>query len=92
MPKYLIERDFPGAGRMSGDELCAASQKSVEVLSEMAPRAQWVHSYVTDDKMFCIYVADDPESIREHALKGGFPVTAIHRVRNIIDPTTADSA
>jgi len=92
MPKYVIERDLPGAGQLSGDELCAVSQKSVEVLSTMAPRAQWLQSYVTDDKLFCVYLADDPETVREHAAKGGFPVTAVHRVRNIIDPSTAEVA
>ena len=92
MPKYVIERDLPGAGQLSGDELCAVSQQSVEVLATMAPRAQWLQSYVTDDKLFCVYLADDPETVREHAAKGGFPVTAVHRVRNIIDPSTAEVA
>lgn len=90
MPKYVIERDLPGAGQLTCDELNAVSKKSVEVLSTMAPRAQWLHSYVTDDKLFCVYIADDPEAVREHATKGGFPVTAVHRVCNTIDPTTAE--
>lgn len=90
MPKYLIERELPGAGELSGDELQAISQKSVEVLAGMAPRAQWLQSYVTDDHIFCIYLADDPEAVREHARCGGFPVTNIHRVRTMIDATTAE--
>jgi hypothetical protein len=92
MPKYVIERDIPGLGNLSGGELCEVSKKSVNVLSTMAPRAQWLHSYVTDDKMFCVYLADDPEAVREHATKGGFPVSAVHRVRDIIDPTTAEAS
>ena len=91
MPKYVIERDLPGAGKLTEAELTAVSAKSVEVLATMAPRAQWLQSYVTDDKLFCVYVADDPEAVREHAAKGGFPVTAVHRVSSIIDPTTAES-
>ena len=92
MPKYVIERDLQGAGQLSAGELCAVSAKSVEVLATMPDRAQWLQSYVTDDKLFCVYIADDPEAIREHASKGGFPVTAIHRVTSVIDPTTADAA
>jgi hypothetical protein len=91
MPKYLIERELPGAGQLSGDELQAISRKSVEVLAGMAPRAQWVQSYVTDDHIFCVYLADDPEAVREHAAAGGFPVTAIRRVHDVIDPITADA-
>jgi hypothetical protein len=90
MPKYVIERELPGAGQLGGDELQAISQKSNEVLAAMAPRAQWLHSYVADDRLFCLYIADDPESIREHARCGGFPVTAIHQVHRVIDPTTAE--
>lgn len=90
MPKYVIERELAGAGRLTSDELCAVSQKSNDVLATMAPRAQWLQSYVADDKLFCIYVADDPEAIREHATAGGFPVTAIHRVSAVIDPTTGE--
>jgi hypothetical protein len=90
VPKYVIERDLPGAGDLSRDELHAISRKSNEVLATMAPRAQWLQTYVTDDKLFCIYVADDPEAIREHAAKGGFPVTAVHRVDHVIDPTTGE--
>ena len=92
MPKYVIEHDLPGAGQLTNSELAGISKKSVEVLTAMAPRAQWVHSYVTDDKLFCVYIADDPEAIREHAAKGGFPVTAVRQVSSTIDPTTADAA
>ncbi len=89
MPKYVIERNMPGAGQMSADDLRSASQKSNEVLATMMPRAQWQQSYVTDDKLFCIYLADDPEAIREHAAKAGFPVDAVRLVSAVIDPTTA---
>src|SRR3954471_19108987 len=74
MPKYVIERDLPGAGALTDAELNAVSKTSVEVLSTMGPSIQWIQSYVTDDKLFCVYLAEDPESIREHATKGGFPV------------------
>ena len=92
MPKYVIERDLPGAGQLSGDELEAISQKSVEVLDSMAGRAQWLHTYVTDEKLFCVYIADDEEAIREHATAGGFPCNAARRVVTTIDPTTAESS
>jgi len=88
MPKYVIERNLPGAGKLSTAELAAISTKSNEVLATMAPRAQWLQSYVTDDKIFCVYVATDPETIREHARAGGFPVDAIHLVGTVIDPST----
>lgn len=91
MPKYVIERELPGAGELSADELQAISQKSVEVLAGMAPRAQWLQSYVADDRLFCVYIADDPEAVREHARTGGFPVTNIHQVRQVIDPATAEA-
>lgn len=90
MPKYIIERELPGAGALSDDDLQAISRKSVDVLAGMAPRAQWLQSYVSDDRLYCVYIADDPEAVREHARAGGFPVTAIHRVRGVIDPTTAE--
>lgn len=90
MPKYLIERELPDAGVLTNDDLQSISQKSVEVLAGMAPRAQWLQSYVLDDRLFCVYIADDPEAVREHGRRGGFPVTAIHRVRHVIDPTTAE--
>jgi hypothetical protein len=92
MPKYVIERELPGAGDLSSDELRAISQKSVEVLDAMAGRAQWLESFVTDDKLFCVYIADGEASIKEHADCGGFPCNAIHRVRTVIDPTTAETS
>ena len=88
MKKYVIERDLPSAGDLGVDELRAVSQRSNEVLATMPDRAQWQHSYVTDDKLFCVYLADGPETIREHAACGDFPISAIHRVRSTIDPTT----
>lgn len=89
MPKFVIERDLPGAGELSRAELKAISQKSVEVLAGMRGRAQWLESFVTDDKLYCVYIADGTESVREHAQAGGFPCTTVSTVRNIIDPTTA---
>jgi hypothetical protein len=91
MPKYVIERDLPGAGHLSSAELQAIAQKSNEVLSSMAGRAQWLHSYVTDDKLFCVYIADDAASVEEHAANGGFPCNNIRQVRSVIDPVTADA-
>ena len=90
MPKYVIEREIPGAGNLSSQELEAISQKSCGVLNEMGPRIQWVESYVTDDKVYCVYVAPDEQTIREHAEKGGFPANRISQVRGKIDPTTAE--
>ena len=90
MPKYVIERELPGAGNLTADELRSISQKSNEVLAGMAPRAQWQQSYVSDDRLFCVYIADDPEAVREHARCGGFPVTNVYRVSRVIDPTTAE--
>ena len=91
MPKYVIERDLPGAGTLSGEEFQAISQKSVEVLDSMAGRAQWLESYVTDDKLFCVYIAADEATVQEHANGGGFPCNAVRRVRTMIDPTTAET-
>ena len=90
MPKFVIERDLPGAGGLSADELQAISQKSVEVLDSMAGRAQWLETYVTDEKLFCVYIADDAATVEEHAKAGGFPCTNVRHVRTIIDPTTAE--
>jgi hypothetical protein len=90
MPKFVIERDLPGAGKLSPMELKGISQKSCGVLREMSPRAQWQHSYVTDDKIFCVYVADTEADVLEHAKKGGFPANNVARVRAIIDPATAE--
>ncbi len=90
MPKFVIERDIPGAGKLSAQDLHAISQKSCGVLQEMGPSIQWVHSYVTDDKVYCVYVAPDEEAVREHARRGGFPANRISQVKGIIDRTTAD--
>lgn len=90
MPKYVIEREIPGAGRMSAAELRAASQRSCGVLREMGPEIQWMQSYVTDDKLYCVYIAPNPEAVREHARRGGFPANSVAQVRTIIDPTTSE--
>ena len=90
MPKYIIERDIPGAGKLSADELQAISQKSCGILQGMGPQIQWVESQVTDDKVYCTYIAPDEQSIREHARQGEFPANQINEVRTVIDPTTAE--
>ncbi len=90
MPKFVIERDIAGAGKLSAQELRGISQKSCGVLREMGPQIQWVQSYVTDDKIYCVYVAPNEESVRKHAQQGGFPANRISRVRSVIDPTTAE--
>ena len=90
MPKYVIERDLAGAGRLSDQELRAITQKSCSVLAGMGPQIQWVQSYVTDDRIYCVYIAPNEEAVREHARQGGFPANKIVAVRRIIDPTTAD--
>ena len=90
MPKYVIERNIPGAGKLSPAELHAVSQKSCGVLNSMGPRIQWVQSYVTGDKVYCIYIAPDEATIREHARLGGFPADSISEVSAIIDPTTSE--
>jgi hypothetical protein len=92
MPKFVIERDIAGAGKLPKQELQAISQKSCSVLQSMGPQIQWVQSYVTDDKIYCVYVAPDEAAVRAHAQKGGFPANKISRVRTIIDPTTAEVA
>jgi hypothetical protein len=92
MPKYVIERAIPGAGRLSAAELQGIAAKSVAVLRELGPDVQWVQSYVTGDKVYCVYNAKDPEKIREHARCGGFPVDRIEEVKAVIDPTTAEAA
>ncbi len=91
MPKYVIEREIPGAGSMSEAQLMAISQKSCGVLSELGPQIQWIQSYVTTDKIYCVYIAPNEEVVREHARKGGFPANRISRISTIIDPTTAES-
>lgn len=90
MPRYVIEREIPGAGKLSQEELHSISQKSCAVLQEIGPQVQWVQSYVTDDKIYCIYIAPDEESVRKHAEMGGFPANSVAQVRNVIDPTTAE--
>lgn len=90
MPKFVIEREIIGAGKLPPQELQAISQKSCSVLHTMGPTIQWVQSYVTDDKIYCIYNAPDAETVRVHAQKGGFPANVVARVRSIIDPTTAE--
>jgi hypothetical protein len=90
MPKYVIEREIPGAGKLSAQELQGISQKSCGVLNEMGPQIQWVQSYVTNDKIYCVYIAPNEEMVREHAQKGGFPANRISEVKSVIDPTTAE--
>ena len=90
MPKYVIEREIPDAGMLSKDALQAISQKSCAVLSGMGPQIQWVQSYVTDDKIYCVYIAPNEEMVREHATQGGFPANRISEIRTILDPTTAE--
>ncbi len=90
MPKYVIEREIPGAGKLSPKELQAISQKSCGVLREMGPQIQWMHSYVTDDKVYCVYMAPNEDAVRKHAQQGGFPANRISRIRTVIDPTTAE--
>ena len=90
MPKYVIEREIPGAGKLSTADLHAVSQKSCSVLQNLGPQIQWVHSYVTGDKIYCIYISPNEEMIREHASQGGFPANRISEIKTIIDPTTAE--
>jgi hypothetical protein len=90
MPKYVIERAIPGAGKMTPEELKGISQTSCGVLAKMGSQIQWQHSYVTDDKIYCVYVAPNEEMVREHARQGGFPANAVSKVSSIIDPTTAE--
>ena len=89
MPKFVIEREIPGAGKMTDAEIQAVSQKSCGILQKM-PQVQWLQSYVTDDKLYCVYIAPDEEAIRQHAQQGGFPANCISAVRRIIDPTSAE--
>lgn len=90
MPKFVIEREIPGAGNLSAGDLQGISQKSCSVLRELGPSIQWVQSYVTDNKIYCVYIAPNEEMVREHASKGGFPANSISEVRTIIDPTTSE--
>jgi hypothetical protein len=90
MPKYVIEREIPEAGKFSQEQLKAISQTSCGVLKELGPQIQWLHSYVTDDKIYCVYIAPDEATVREHAQKGGFPANKVSQVRSTIDPTTSE--
>ncbi len=90
MPKFLIEREIPGAGGLSAEELQSISQKSCGVLREMGPQIQWVESYVTGDKVYCVYIAPDEAAVREHATRGGFPANRVSEIKRMIDPTTAE--
>ena len=90
MPKYVIEREIPGAGKLSPKELQAISQKSCGVLKNLGPQVQWLHSYVTQDKIYCVYIAPDENAVREHARQGGFPANKVSEIRAVIDPTTAE--
>ena len=90
MPKYVIEREIPGAGKLTADQLKGISQTSCGVISNMGPQIQWVHSYVTGDKIYCVYIAPNEEMVREHAKKGGFPANSVSEVATIIDPATAE--
>ena len=91
MPKYVIERDIPGAGKLSAEQLQAISQKSCGVLKNLGPQIQWVHSYVTADKVYCVYIAPNEDLVRKHASEGGFPANRISEVKSVIDPTTAEA-
>ncbi len=90
MPKYVIEREIPNAGKLSKDELQAISQKSCVVLRNLGPQIQWLQSYVTDDKIYCVYIAPNEKMVRDHAEQGGFPANRISEVKSVIDPTTAE--
>jgi hypothetical protein len=90
MPKFVIEREIPGAGSLSPAELHAISQKSCGVLSNLGPSIQWLHSYVTDNKIYCVYIAPNEALVREHAAQGGFPANKVSEVKSVIDPTTAE--
>ena len=91
MPKYVIERLVPGAGKMSPEELKAISSRSCDVLNKLGPSIQWIHSYVTENKIYCVYIAPNEEMVREHAKMGGFPANQIASVRALIDPTTSEA-
>jgi hypothetical protein len=90
MPKFVIERNIPGVAKLTPEQFNAISQKSCSVVREIGPTVQWVESFVTDDKIYCIYIADDEATVREHAKLGGFPADSVQAVRRMIDPTTAE--
>ena len=91
MPKYVIERDIPKAGDLTQQQIQAISQKSCSVLQNLGPQIQWVHSYVTDDKIYCVYIAPNEEMVKEHAKQGGFPANRVSEVKRMIDPTSAEA-
>jgi hypothetical protein len=91
MPKYVIEREIPGAGKLTGEQLRAISQTSCGVLGKLGPQIQWLHSYVTADKIYCVYIAPNEQLVREHAKLGGFPANSVAAVAQVIDPTTAEA-
>lgn len=91
MPRFVIEREIPGAGKLSPQELRAISQKSCSVLDQLGPKIQWVQSFVTGDKIYCVYIAPDEAMVREHARQGGFPANSVAEVKSVIDPTTAEA-
>lgn len=91
MPKYVIEREIPGAGKLTAEQLQGISQKSCGVLQGLGPKIQWVESYVTDDKVYCVYIAPNEALVREHAKQGGFPANRVSEIRTVIDPTTAEA-
>lgn len=90
MPKYVIERELPGAAALTGEQVLAISQKSCSVLSNLGPSIQWLHSYVTADKIYCVYIAPNEEMVHEHARQGGFPANRVSEVKRMIDPTSAE--
>jgi hypothetical protein len=90
MPKYVIEREIPGAGKLTAEQLQGIAQKSCGVLRNMGPQIQWLHSYVTDDKIYCVYIAPNEETVRKHAEQGGFPANRVSQIRRMIDPTTSE--
>ena len=91
MPKYVIEREIPGAGKLTHEQLRGISQKSCSVLNKLGPQIQWLESYVTDDKIYCVYIAPNEAMVREHAKQGGFPANRVSEVRRMIDPTTSEA-
>lgn len=91
MPKYVIERELPGVGEMTSEQLQAVAQKSCNVIRELGPQVQWLHSYVTGDKIYCVYISPNEDLVREHAKRGGFPANRISEVKEIIDPVTAET-
>ena len=91
MPKYVIEREIPGAGQLTAQQLNAISQKSCSVIKGLGPQIQWLESYVTDDKIYCVYIAPNEAMVREHAKQGGFPANRVSQIRRMIDPTTAEA-